>query len=841
MDCFDLRLWPGFNGDPHSPAHIDQITLDSRRIDSPNALFVALPGALEDGHHFVSHAAHAGAKYAIVKNDWQSPAALPPHITLLRVKDPLKAFQQIAKTYRKQKKALVIGITGSYGKTMVKDMLHALLNTTKCTVASPESFNSQIGVALSLLTITDRHEIAIIEAGISQKNEMDILADMIAPDYCIVTPIGKKHVATLGDLHTIISEKLKLAIHPSAKEWVMIPRNALLQPYLKQLSQPCVFWNEKNDHLPHASGVMADHSCIMPYTVDFPNGSSYEGRATSGFYYCLDLLNITIKAAWMLGVSSDAMIRVLKEYASEPMRTEIWKSSTGSTFINDTYCSDPQSVDQALKYLQHSISGARNVLIFGGIRSNNQHVKNDYKRIGQAIARSQIRLLILTGKHAFSSLINEVRTHSSHTEIVHCEDYRKALHYLQGCIKPDDTVLIKGDSKQPLDSLIEIFNDSICSNHCFINLAAIQSNIGTLKSKLAKDCRIMVMVKALAYGTDDVRMAKFLKTYGIDLLGVSYVDEGVALRRAGVGFGQEIFVINAALYEVVKIVKWDLAVGVSDKEFIRKLNGEALKQNKKVKVHLHVDTGMSRFGCRSEQALELGRIIKESSHLEFDGVMTHFACADNPQEDEFTMNQVRCFDAVIEKLEAEGIAVQWKHACNSSAVARFDFSQYNMVRVGLAIYGLYPSEAVRESMDLRLALSLTSRIVGINVCKAGETISYGRSYKVIREEQKIAVLPIGYFDGLHRNYSDKGYVIIRGQKAPMVGKICMDFMMVDITDIPNAAIGDAVLIFGEDEYGNYLSPEDLATSGDSIVYELITCLGPRIQRIFIHEEAHHLR
>lgn len=223
--------------------------------------------------------------------------------------------------------------------------------------------------------------------------------------------------------------------------------------------------------------------------------------------------------------------------------------------------------------------------------------------------------------------------------------------------------------------------------------------------------------------------------------------------------------------------------------------------------------------------------------LILEGAMTHFACSDNPDDDAFTFQQSHKFDEVIALLKSHGINPKWVHAANSSAVMRFDFPQYNMVRIGLAVYGLYCSEAVKKAMDLRLALTLVSRVVGLNVCKVGDTISYGRSYKVEKEEQKIAVLPIGYFDGLHRNYSGKGYVIIRGQKAPMVGKICMDFMMVDVTDIANVSIGDSVLIFGEDEYGQYLPPENLALQGDSIVHELITCLGPRIQRIFVHEES----
>jgi alanine racemase/UDP-N-acetylmuramoyl-tripeptide--D-alanyl-D-alanine ligase len=218
--------------------------------------------------------------------------------------------------------------------------------------------------------------------------------------------------------------------------------------------------------------------------------------------------------------------------------------------------------------------------------------------------------------------------------------------------------------------------------------------------------------------------------------------------------------------------------------------------------------------------------------------MTHFPSAEDPSTDAFTLQQIACFDRVIQEIQNAGIAVPWKHAANSSASIRFSLPQYNMVRIGLAIYGLYSSEAVKQAQELLLAVSLISHIVGINTCKKGETVSYGRTYTVKKEIERIATLPIGYFDGLHRNYSGKNVVMIRGKKAPMIGKICMDFMMVDVTHIPSASIGDTALIFGEDEQGQYLAPEDLAASGDSIVHELITCLGPRIPRIFIHEEAY---
>jgi len=836
MDSFDLRLWPTFvsaGGDASSPAIVDQICIDSRRIDSQNALFIALQGNM-DGHKFVGHAAKSGAKFAIVRRNWD-PGEVLEGLILLRVDDPLLAFQSLAKSYRQYVGSKVIGITGTYGKTMVKDLLQIMAGTKLSVAASPESFNSQIGVPLSLFTVKKEHNIAIIEAGISKKNEMDTLADMIAPDFAILTHIGKKHLTTLGDLKTAAEETVKLLTCVPKGNWVILPNDLLLAPHLQKFGAEVHLWNEQKTSLPHAQFLNNEHSSRMPYRIDFPDGSHHLGQITSGFYYFADLINITVKAAWLLGIPSDAISNTLRNHTPEPMRTEIWKSPMGTTFINDIYCSDLQSVDKALKFYEQAPNYCRKVFVFGGMRSKERHLESDYRRMGQALNRTQVQLLMLVGNHPFDALIDEVKRNSPQTEISLCANYEEAVKQMRARIKADDVVLIKGEKKEPLDILTQAFNDSICNNQCIINLAAIHANIVTIRSKIPSHTRIMVMVKALAYGTDEVRMAKFLVTCGIDILGVSYVEEGVVLKRTGVT--QSIFVINAAVYEAAKVVKWELEVGVSDKALIEAIASEAQCQNKKIKVHLHVDTGMSRFGCRPEEALALARLIVDCPSLEFEGIMTHFACADNPDDDEFTRAQAHQFDKVIQELQSNKIDPPRKHASNSSGVIRFDFQNYNMIRIGLAVYGLYSSEATRNGMELRLALSLVSRIVGINICKAGETISYGRSYQVQKDSQRIAVLPIGYFDGLHRNYSGKGQVIVRGLKAPMVGKICMDFMMVDVTDIPNAAVGDPVLIFGEDEYGHYLSPEALASSGDSIVYELITCLGPRIQRIFVHEEA----
>lgn len=834
MDPFDLRLWPSFPLHAEAPATIDQVAIDSRRVDSSHALFVALRGVKEDGHAYVGHAARLGAKYALVAQDWQPTEELGD-LTLLRVPNPLKALQEIAKTYRQQLPTTLIGLGGSFGKTMLKDLLHTILSFEKSTGASPESFNSQIGVPLSLFTLNQRHEVALIEAAVSYPNEMDVLADLIRPDCTIITPLGKKHLATLGSLEVLQNEISKLVLATSSKGWALLPSNLS-----SSFPIPCPYecWHASSDAMPHAQLAQAEDGTPSRYTIRFPDGYEYQGHMTAGYTYFLSLVNMAIKAAWKLGIRSSTICQALDRYQPEPMRTEMWKSGAGTIWIQDVYSADPQSVDRSLRHFDYAQPGYKRTFVFGGLRGNGPHLDNDYRRIGKSLQKSQIDRLILFGDKNFHSLAAELESHP-HLEVLSCPNEHEAFDYLQQHPHPQEIILIKGDKKFGLDQLTQIFQDSIHTNQCFINLAAVAANLTSIRQLLPSQTRVMVMVKALAYGTDHVQMTKFLAKQGVDIVGVSYIDEGIALKCAGAK--QAIFSLNAAPYEAAKAIKWDLEIGVSDQLLIQALAEEGGKQKKQVKVHLHVNTGMGRFGCRPEEALELARLIHQSPSLQLEGIMTHFACSEDPQQDHFTRQQVQIFDQTIQSIEDAGISIKWRHAANSAAAMRFHLPQYNMVRIGLAIYGLYGSEAMRQALDLRLALSLTSRIVNLTICRQGETISYGRRYTVNRETQKIAVLPIGYFDGLHRHYSGKFHLLIRGQKAPLVGTICMDYMMVDVTDIPHVSVGDKALIFGEDEFGNYVSPEEVAAQGDSIIHELITCLGPRIQRIFIEEEGPQVR
>lgn len=833
MERFDLRDWPEYlaaGGATETTPYTTQVVVDSRCVTQQDALFVALPGRFANGHQFVRDAAQRGARYALVQRDWQPPEDLPATIRLLRVHNPLSALQDIARAYRTQKSSIVIGVTGSQGKTMLKDMLHNYLSGTFATVVSPESFNSQIGAALSLFSIHSTHQVAIIEAGISQVGEMQSLSQLILPDHAIITQIGDQHLATLHSREGIAAEKAQLANAVPPGRWVILPDDPAIIPCVDSQRHPLIFWNREDPRLPYVKRLPSTRAGVLPFAVQFPDGAMTQGELSFGFTYLLDLMTIATKAAWLLGVASKTLAERIAHYRPESTHTEIWRAPNGIMLINRAYCADPQSLAVNLEKLNETPAHGQKHLLFGGMRTPSPSCAS-MEQLGMLLRAQCLHGLYLYGDDDFTPLMNVLKT--TMTQVKRFPTYQEALQDLRNLTRPGDTILIQGPHKCPVDQVIAAFDDSVSHNICLIHLPAIKHNLNTLRQHIRSTTRLMVIVKALAYGTEDIRMARYLASCGVDILGVSYVDEGVALKRSGVS--QAIFAFNLAPYEVAKAVKWNIEVGVQDKLLIEALAKEAAAQGKTLPVHLHVDTGMGRLGCRLEDSLALAQRICSLPSLRFEGLMTHFSCADDPLQDSFTQSQIDAFTAVRQQLRDHHLSPRYAHAANSAATLRFPEAEYDMVRVGLAVYGLHASLATKQQAELKSALSLTSRVVGINAMRAGDSVGYNRRYQVQRPVERIAILPLGYYDGIHRHFSEKGAVMIRGQSAPIVGNICMDYLMVDVTSIPDVQVGDPVLVFGQDDYGQTLAPEAFAKTGNSIVHELIACLGPRIQRIFVDE------
>jgi len=801
---------------------IDEVVIDSREVSSKQSLFVALKGKRQDGHDYVLDAVRRGAKGVLVKKGTKIPF-LPESICVIEVDDPLAGLQSIAREYRKSMEVPVMAIGGAVGKTLIKDFLSELLKKQFSVSCSPESFNSQIGVPLSLLKIKRGDKVALIESAISEPGEIERLSNMLEPTYTLITSLEPAPFTRFSRAEWI-GEWQKL-MRKTEGGWILAP--AITQT---DVNAPLYFWDEKGHELPHADRMSHRPLREIPYFINFPSGRRRESMIKGNYAYFLNQVNMAIKGAFLLGLPEEAIEEGVYSASLELMRTEIFKGASGTTFHNAPYSSDSQSIIASLRSLASAPRHHARHFIFGGLKGEGGK-EESLRRVGESIAGSCVDRLTLFGARNFNPLLETLREKGFTRPIETFANLEEALQHQKRGFFNDQTVLIKGPAKVPLEKVIELVNDSPSHNLCLIHLSALRHNLSFFRSK-APHKRLLVMVKAQGYGTNDWHLATFLAEEGIDLLGLSYVDEAVSLRRAGVR--QDLFVLNAAPYEADKVAKFNLQVGVGDLQSIQCLEAAAAKHDTTVAVHLHIDTGMSRFGCQPHQALDLAEAIKHSPHLELEGLMTHLSAAEDPNQDAFSLHQVDIFQAVRQELEKKGHRPPWIHLSNSAGLLRFPEINENMVRLGLSIFGLHPSTET-FSLPLKPAVSLQSKIVGINYCTKGASVSYGRSYIVERDEAKIAVLPIGYFDGLHRHYSGKGHVVIRGQKAPMVGKICMDYMMVDVTDVEGVAVGDPVLIFGSDEFGHVATPEAFSAQSHGDIHELVTCLGPRIPRIFIEE------
>lgn len=364
-----------------------------------------------------------------------------------------------------------------------------------------------------------------------------------------------------------------------------------------------------------------------------------------------------------------------------------------------------------------------------------------------------------------------------------------------------------------------------------VSKEAIAKNIETFQRKLPPQTRIMAIVKAAGYGTDSLQLSRCLANCGIDLFGVASCKEAIDLRSAG--FQEELFVIHAPFPHLKHIVHHNLQVGISDSHAITTLNSLAKEENKSIKVHLHVDTGMHRFGCQPTEALLLAKQINESSHLQLEGLFSHFHSADLPEKDSESNKQIALFSEVLQQIETEGIPIPWKHLANTSGASRFTLPQCNMVRLGIGLLGAHLNSHLDQTLPLTPALTLTTSIVDIQPCKKGERVSYGGTHKVLHDKMICGVLGIGYHDGLMRSFSNRGSCYVNEVEVPLIGAICMDFALVDLTHIKETKIGDKATLFGITPCGKEIPPHRLSATGNTHAHELLSGIGKRVARYFI--------
>jgi alanine racemase len=809
-----------------SPLVIDRICTDSRGA-APGALFVALKGQQTDGHRFLADAFRNGVTAALVAADRLAGAALDPAWPVIVVPDPLHGLQALAGWHRHEYFQRVLAITGSNGKTIVKDALKTLL-AGRQVFASPGSYNSQLGLPLAVLSAEKPEPLAILEVGISAPGEMAALEKIARPDYCILTNIGLAHVAAFGSREGIAQEKMKLFERIPEDGWLLLPSG---EPTLDVPAQriKCTI---------HRVGGKDELLSLKPVSLSADGqvlelSSSQGSRSVTVRTRSPEIiadLHFAATAAHLLGVPLEEIAAALDNYAPTSTRMELWSSPQGIRIINDGYSSDPISVHAALRSatLGASRSG-RKMFAFAGMRELGSSSAREHAQVGAQAAECGFSHLFLVGNGELATTAEgykRVRPEGNVFQVKSADELKDRLLPL---LRPGDTVLFKGPRNAGMVKAVRDLSGAIAQRCLWVNLAAIEGNIARFRRHCGGAVHIVAMLKAMAYGTELAQLGSWMSQLGIHRVGVSSANEGVAVRK--IGADQDILVFLSEREDVDNLLTYRLTPVIYSAELVDSFIAALASSARTLDVHLKIDTGMHRLGVPPAKAVELAQRIRSSGVMRLTGVCTHFASAEDPASDDFTRLQITAFNQVIAGLEASGFNDLQIHAANTAGTIRFPEAHYNMVRIGLGLYGIYPSEAAHKMIDLELAVGLTSRITSIQEFSVGDTLGYNRTFTAQRRT-RAGIVPFGYDDGLPWQLSGLGQVLVEGRNAPIVGRISMDQMQIDLTDIPDASIGAEVLLYGTHN-GHTLRPEQVSQMAGTIPYELLTRLGERVHRIYI--------
>ena len=804
---------------------IDRICTDSRGA-APGALFVALKGQQTDGHRFLADAFRNGATAALVAQDRLAGAKLDDTWPVIVVPDPLRALQALARWHRREYFQRVLAITGSNGKTIVKDALKSLL-AGRQVLASPGSYNSQLGLPLAVLSAEKPEPLAILEVGISAPGEMAALEEIARPDFGILTNIGLAHVAAFGSREAIAREKMKLFERIPPDGWLLLPAaEPTLDAPAQKIKSP--IHRTGNQLLSLIEVSLSAEGQVLELNVPSQGKRSVTVKTRSP--EIIADLHLAASAAHLLGVPLEEIAIGLDGYTPTSTRMELWSSPQGIRIINDGYSSDPISVHAALRSATLGASRTgRKMFAFAGMRELGSNSAREHAQVGAQAAECGFSHLFLVGNGELATTAEgyrQVRPDGNVQQVKSADELKDRLLPL---LRPGDTVLFKGPRNAGMVKAVRDLSGAIAQRCLWVNLAAIEGNVARFRRHCGGAVHIVAMLKAMAYGTELAQLGSWMSQLGIHHVGVSSANEGVAVRKAGAD--QDILVFLSEREDVDNLLSYRLTPVIYSAELVDSFAAALAGSGRTLDVHLKVDTGMHRLGVPPAIALELAQRIRSSGVMRLTGICTHFAAAEDPDSDDFTRQQITAFDHVIADLKANGFHDLQIHAANTAGATRFPEAHYNMVRIGLGLYGIYPSEAARKMIDLELAVGLTSRITSIQEFAPGDTLGYNRTFTATRRT-KVGIVPFGYDDGLPWRLSGAGQVLVEGRAAPIVGRISMDQMQVDLTDIPGASIGAEVLLYGTHN-GHMLRPEQVSQMAGTIPYELLTRLGERVHRIYI--------
>jgi Alr-MurF fusion protein len=799
-------------------AAIEYILFDSRKIIFPkSSVFFAFKGVRNDGHQFIESLYEEGVRNFVVSNNISIEKF--PEANFIKVKDTLTALQQLAVFHRKQFDLKTIGITGSNGKTIVKEWLFQLLHDDFNIVRSPKSYNSQIGVPLSVLQIEPEHDLGIFEVGISTVSEMQKLQAIVDCEFGIFTNIGPAHDAGFKNKKEKISEKLTLFKNAST---IIYCKDH--EPVAKQIqalkSKKLFSWSHHSDAnlqiIKEFSTKKGDtiiegifEKNHISTQIPFTDSASIENAI-----HCWALL-------LLLNFQPSIISRKMMSLEPVAMRLELKEGINNCSIVNDSYNSDLASLQIALDFLGQQERFSRRTIILSDILQTGKEVKKLYSKVARLLSEKKIDNLIGIGKEI--PIIEKYLSKKTSTQFY--TDTSSFLINFNPDIFEKQIILLKGARQFEFE---KIANRLAQKNHktvLEIDLNALVHNLNFYSQLLKPDTKMMVMVKAAAYGSGSVEVARLLEFQKVDYLAVAYADEGVQLRKVGIQL--PIMVLNPEEATFDSLVRYQLEPEIYSLSLLRNLI-EYLSENQKITVHLKLDTGMRRLGFEEKDLTELCSFLKENPNIHVKSIFSHLAASENPEHDDFTKKQFEIFLKLYKKIASSLGYKPLRHILNSSGIHRFSKHQWEMVRLGIGLYGIDSNQLIQNKLERVHTLKAT--ISQIREVAANTTIGYGRRGK-IKHQKWIATISIGYADGFLRKAGNGNYeALIRGKKVPTIGNICMDMAMVDITAIPQAREGDEVIIFGKD-----LPVETLAGCLETIPYEVFTNLSERIKRIYFQD------
>ena len=803
----------------NAPARIDWILTDSRSLCFPEeTLFFALKTKRNDGHKYIPELFDRGVRNFVV-NDLPQDLSKYNGCNFLKVSNPLKSLQRLAAHHRELFDVPVIGVTGSNGKTVVKEWLYHIISPSKVVTRSPRSYNSQIGVPLSVWLMNENTEIAIFEAGISEMGEMEELKPIIRPTIGVLTNIGGAHQENFTSVQDKCMEKLQLfkdcdvVIYNGDNELIS---NCVTKSLfgareiawsMKDMERP--LYIESIEKFSNYTQIKYRYLGFMKdYRIPFIDDASIENSIN-----CLAV-------ALYLMISPEEIAERMLTLEPVAMRMEVKEGKNGCTLINDSYNSDFASLDIALDFLARRTEdkARKRTLILSDILESGQTSKLLYRQVAELVHSRGVDKIIGVGP--------EISASASRFQI---EKYffNKTSELLESGILEtlkNEVVLIKGARVFHFDDITDFMELKVHETILEINLGALTENLNYFRNKLRPQTKMVCMVKASAYGAGAFEIAKTLEEHRVDYLAVAVADEGADLRKAGIHC--PVIIMNPELTAFKTMFDYRLEPEIYSFNILEELIKAAEREGvSNFPIHIKINTGMNRLGFEPCQIPQLVERLKRQTAVIPRSVFSHLVGSDSDRFDAFTRKQIETFEDAAAVLQSGFSFKILRHVCNTAGIERYPGAQFDMVRLGIGLYGVDPY----TGKMIHNVGTLKTTILQIHDVKAENTVGYSRKGRLERDS-RIAAIPIGYADGLNRKLGNgNGYCIVNGKKAPYVGNICMDVCMIDVTDIP-CKEGDKVEIFGEN-----LPVTTLAEWLGTIPYEILTSVSMRVKRIYYQD------